>query len=111
MITIREIKSLDDLKSFYNDSAELVHIVKIGAPWCGPCRTLSDTLHCLDINKMHGALVADVNIDEDDNEDVAIEYNVRSIPAVLFVKNGEVVERFAGAMTSDAIYREIERFK
>lgn len=111
MVTIREIKNLDDLKSFYSVEPDAVHIVKIGAPWCGPCRTLSDTLHNLDNNKINGALIADVNIDEDDNEDIAVEYNIRSIPVTLFVKNNEVMEKFVGAITSETIYKTIEQYK
>ena len=111
MITIREIKNLDDLKSFYNESPESLHIVKIGAPWCGPCRMMADTLHGLDIDKMQGALVADVNIDEDDNDAIATEYGIRNIPVTLFVKNGELVNKTVGALNAIAIYEKIEEFK
>ena len=111
MITIRKIKNLDDLKSFYGVEPDVLHIVKIGAPWCGPCRTLSDTLHNLDVNRINGALFADVNIDEEDNEDIAVEYNVRSIPMTLYIKNGEILDKYAGATSSDAIYKKIEEYK
>lgn len=111
MVTVRNIKNLNDLKSFYDNEPDAIHIVKIGAPWCGPCRTLSDTLHSLDNEKLNGALIADVNIDEEDNEDIAVEYNVRSIPMTLFVKNGEVMDKYTGAITSDTIYKTIEQYK
>lgn len=111
MVEVRKITSLDDLKSFYAESPDSLHIVKIGAPWCGPCRILSDTLHSLDKEKICNALIADVNIDEEDNEDIAVEYNVRSIPVTLYVKNGEVLDKYLGAISSNDIYKHINEYK
>lgn len=111
MIEIRKITGLDDLKSFYTESPDSLHIVKIGAPWCGPCRTLSDTLHNLDKEKIYNTLIADVNIDEEDNEDIALEYNIRSIPVTLYVKNGEVLDKYVGATTANEIYNHINEYK
>ena len=111
MVAIREIKNLEDLKSFYTETPEALHLVKIGAKWCGPCRTLSDTLHNLDPNKIGDTLIADVDIDEGDNEDIAIEYNIRSIPMTLYVKNGEVLNKYLGASSAEEIYKRIEEYK
>ena len=111
MIEIREIKNLEDLKSFYAETPESLHIVKIGAPWCGPCRTLSDTLHNLDPNKIGNTLIADVNIDEEDNEDIAMEYDIRNIPVTLYVRNGEVLGKSVGAVSANDIYKHIEEYK
>ena len=111
MITVREIKNFDDLKSFYNESADSLHIVKIGAPWCGPCNVLSTTLKNLDDTKINGSLIASVNVDEDGSEDIVSEYNIRNVPVMLFVKNGEVVNKVVGSVNSDAIYSKIEEFK
>ena len=111
MINIREIKNLEDLKSFYAEAPESLHLIKIGAKWCGPCRTLSDTLHNLDPNKIGDTLIADVDIDEEDNEDIAIEYNIRNIPVTLYVRNGEVLDKYVGATSADDIYKRIEEYK
>ena len=111
MIEIREIKNLEDLKSFYTETPESLHIVKIGAPWCGPCRMLSDTLHNLDPNKIGDTLIADVNIDEEDNEDIAMEYDIRNIPVTWYVRNGEVVGKSVGAVSANDIYKHIEEYK
>ena len=111
MVEIREIKNFEDLKSFYTEAPESLHIVKIGAPWCGPCRTLSDTLHNLDPHKIGDTLIADVNIDEEDNEDIAMEYNIRNIPVTLYVKNGEAFGRTIGSISANDIYKYIEDYK
>ena len=111
MIEIREIKNFEDLKSFYTEIPESLHLVKIGAKWCGPCRTLSDTLHNLDPNKIGDTLIADVDIDEEDNEDIVMEYNIRNIPVTLYVKNGEVLDKYVGAVLANDIYKHIEDYK
>jgi thioredoxin 1 len=110
MITIREIKNLTDLNDFYALNSEDLHILKIGAPWCGPCRQLETVLHGLEENKMNGTLVAAVNIDADETEDIALKYSVRAIPLTLFVKNGEVIERVQGPMTANDVYKKIEEY-
>lgn len=111
MINIRKIKNLEDLKSFYAETPESLHLVKIGAPWCGPCRMLSDTLHNLDPNKISDTLIADVDIDDEDNEDIAIEYNIRNIPVILYVRNGEVLDKYVGTIPENDIYKYIEEYK
>jgi thioredoxin 1 len=110
MITIREIKNSSDLDDFYALNGEELHILKIGAPWCGPCRQLETVLHGLEENKIGNTLVASVNIDADETEDIAIKYGVRAIPLTLFVKNGEVLERIQGAMTASDVYKKIEGY-
>lgn len=111
MITVREINNLNDLKSFYEESTESLHIVKIGAPWCGPCRMMSDTLRNLDNNKLNGALIAEVNIEEDESDSIVSEYDVRNIPVTLFIKNGNLLNKTAGVLNANAIYEKIEEFK
>jgi thioredoxin 1 len=111
MIEIRKIANLKDLQSFYSESPDSLHIVKIGAKWCGPCRVLSETLHNLDPDKIGNTLISDVDIDEEDNEEIAIEYNIRNIPVTLYVKNGEVLDKYVGATPANEIYKHIEDYK
>jgi thioredoxin 1 len=111
MITVREITSIDDLKSFYGDSAESLHIVKIGAEWCGPCRVLSDTLRGLDAERIGDTLIAEVDIEKDEKDEIVTEYGIRSIPVTMFVKNGEVLEKIVGSIPTETIHKKIEGFK
>lgn len=111
MITVREIKSFDDLKSFNNENSESLHIVKIGAPWCGPCRIMSDTLKGLDINRVQDVMIAEVNIEEEANEEIASEYGIKNIPVTLFIKNGELLNKATGALNANTLYEKIEEFK
>jgi thioredoxin 1 len=111
MITVREISNLNDLKSFYEDSAESLHIVKLGATWCGPCRNLSDTLKNLDNEKIGDTLIAEVDIDNEGGEEIASEYNIRNIPVTLFIKNGELLSKSVGYIQPEIIYNKINEYK
>jgi thioredoxin 1 len=111
MITIREIKSLEDLKSFYAESANSLHIVKMGAQWCYPCVSLSNVLRNLDQDKIGNTLIAEVNVDDESNKEILIEYNVKSIPLTLYVKNGTVIDKFLGSTSENELYNRIEEYK
>ena len=51
------------------------------------------------------------DIDEEDNEDIAAEYNIRNIPVTLYVKNGEVLGKYVGSTPANDIYKHIEEYK
>lgn len=64
-------------------------LVDFYAPWCGPCRRLAPILE-----KVTGASVVKVNTD--DNQSLALKYNVSALPTVILLKNGVEVERSVG---------------
>jgi thioredoxin 1 len=70
-------------------------LVDFWAEWCGPCKMIGPVLEQLSSEVEGQAKVAKVNVDE--ARDLAVKYNVRSIPLLLFFKNGEVKDQIVGA--------------
>jgi thioredoxin len=77
-------------------AAEGVWMVDFWAEWCGPCRALSPVLEELARASRGSVTLAKVNVDEESA--LAARYGIRSIPTVLFVKNGKVADQVVGAV-------------
>ena len=77
-------------------------LVDFWAEWCGPCKMLGPVLEQVSAELGAQAKVGKVNID--DARDLAVKYGVRSIPLLLFFKNGEVKDQVVGAnVTKDQL--------
>ena len=70
-------------------------IVDFWAPWCVPCRMVAPVLEKLAAEYENKMLVAKVNTD--DNPEWAMKYGVQGIPTMLFVQNGQIIDRLVGA--------------
>ena len=71
-------------------------VVDFWAEWCGPCRLIAPIVDQLAAEYQGKAKVA--KLDVDSNQRTAMKYNVRSIPTVLFFKNGKLVDQVVGAV-------------
>lgn len=80
---------------------EGVTMVDFWAPWCGPCRMLAPVIEELAEDFDGKAKVCKVNTDEE--QDIAVKYGIRSIPTILFFKDGELVDQMVGASSKQVL--------
>lgn len=86
--------------------ADVPALVDFWAPWCGPCQMMGPTIDKLAGDYAGKAMIAKVNVD--DTPDLANEYGIRSIPALLFFKGGEVVDQMVGVQSEDALKAKLD---
>lgn len=104
---IMEVKiTSENFEELKNGSLPLV--VDFWATWCGPCRAIAPIIEEL-AKEYDGKLVVG-KCDVEENDDIAMEYGIRNIPTILFIKNGEVADRFVGATTKAALKEKFDAF-
>jgi len=85
-----------------------VALVDCWAPWCGPCRMVGPVIDKLAEAYTGKAKIGKLNVD--DNQQTAARYNISSIPTILILKNGKVVDGFTGAHPEAAIKAKLEKY-
>lgn len=80
-------------------------LVDFWATWCGPCRALAPVIEELAEDFAGKAVVGKCNVDE--CEDLPMQFGIRSIPTLLFFKNGQLVDRLVGAAPKAAIAEKL----
>lgn len=81
------------------EQAQVAVMVDFWAPWCGPCRMVSPVIEKL-AEKYDGKLkVVKVNVDE--NQQLAMKFNIMSIPTIMLFKSGKQLEQAIGAAPSE----------
>ena len=81
--------------------ADVPVLVDFHAPWCGPCRSLTPILDRVEQELGDSIKIGKVNVDQ--NQELAREHQISSIPVLLFVKGGKVVDRLSGLQPEQVI--------
>lgn len=110
MAEVKKIENLEEFLVFTGNSSSL-NVLKFGASWCRPCRTIESILQGLTSEEVEGILLGEVDIDDEWAEDLAEEQGIRGIPVIIAYKDGQEVERLVGMTTKDKLIEFFGRNK
>ena len=89
-------------------SSELPVLVDFWAPWCMPCQMMVPVLDELSIDMAGKAKIVKVNTEDGSNQDLAIQYQIQSIPNMKLFKDGKIIGEFIGLRNKETLKGEIE---
>ena len=87
------------------DSNQL-SMIDFWAEWCGPCRAIGPVVE--ELSKEFEGRVNIGKVNDDHNPQLSMNYGITSIPAILFIKNGQVVDKLVGAQPKHNFVKKIE---
>lgn len=83
-------------------------LVDFWAPWCGPCRMVAPSIEA--ISKKYQGRLKVVKVNVDNNQQVAAQYGIMSIPTLMVFKDGKQVEQLVGALPQAAMEDKLKKY-
>jgi thioredoxin 1 len=87
-------------------SSDKLTVVDFWAEWCGPCRAIGPVIE--ELSKEYDGRVNVGKVNVDHNPQVSMNYGITSIPAILFIKDGKVVDKMIGVQSKSNFVKRIE---
>lgn len=81
-------------------------VIDFGAEWCGPCRMIAPIVEEIAEEYNSKALIGKVDIDN--NPEITMHFGIKNIPTLLFIKNGELVDKHVGAIRKPDLIKKID---
>jgi thioredoxin 1 len=81
-------------------------MVDFWAEWCGPCRMVGPIVEEMSNEYEGKAVIGKVNVD--DNPEISAKFGIRNIPTIIFLKNGEMVDKSVGAVPKNVLAEKID---
>jgi thioredoxin 1 len=88
-------------------NSDQLTVVDFWAPWCGPCLALGPTIEALATEYDGKAKIGKINVDE--NPEVSMQFGITSIPCIIFIKNGQMVDKQVGAVPKNVLEKKIQQ--
>ncbi len=86
--------------------SDKLSLIDFWAEWCGPCRAIGPVVEELSKEYTGKVNVGKVNVDQ--NPNLSVNYGITSIPAILFIKGGKVVDKQIGAVPKSVLDKKIQ---
>jgi thioredoxin 1 len=106
---IINVKGVNEFTQAIENNKDKLIIADFWAPWCGPCRMLAPTLEKLAEEYSDKIVVIKANVDEMENQPLAMQFQVSSIPTIAFIKEWEPTEIAVGALPYEQLKEIIEK--
>lgn len=101
LVTLTEANFQEEI-----ENSMVPFLVDFWAEWCGPCKMLTPTLEALAKEKAGAVKIGKVNVDE--NPNLAAQFGVRSIPMLVFFKDGQQKDVVVGVQSKDALAKRLD---
>ncbi|MEH6944356.1 thioredoxin [Bacillus sp. JJ722] len=94
-------------QTFTNETSQGLVLADFWAPWCGPCKMIAPVLEELDGELSDAVKIVKVDVDE--NQETAGKFGVMSIPTLILLKDGEIVDKVVGFQPKEALAELVKK--